>query len=363
MSRRHHGPIATAGNGPERRRRSWPLQTSSRPRTGCPRCPALGCPACAGRVQRRATAPRCPRCPTGCSPISACIAASGASPGRRPARGWARSATRSGACASDRGAPRGSEFRRPPDRCRAGAPAGGDYASAMQRFAALFTALDQTTRTTRKVAALAAYFADAPEPDRLWTIALLSGRRPRRAIQSPRLREWAAERAGLPAWLIEESYPVVGDLAETLSLILPPPERHSDRSLSDWIAGLIAVAPQPEAARKAFVLEAWDSLGATERFVFNKLMTGGFRMGVSQKLMTRALAQATGRDEADLAHRLMGDWTPATTSYADLIEGHDPAASLSRPYPFYLAYQLDDAPAALGDPADWTAEYKWDGIR
>jgi DNA ligase-1 len=233
----------------------------------------------------------------------------------------------------------------------------------MKRFATLFTALDQTTRTTRKVAALAEYFTQAPDADRLWTMALLSGRRPRRAIQAPRLREWAAERAGLPLWLIEESYPVVGDLAETLSLVLPAPSRQSTDSLTDWITRLRAVATQDEADRKALVLDAWNSLGATERFVFNKLMTGGFRMGVSARLMTRALARSTGRDEADLAHRLMGDWTPDSTSFAALIHGDDPAAAQSRPYPFYLAYQLDGAPEDLGDPADWSAEYKWDGIR
>ncbi|NBD29376.1 MAG: ATP-dependent DNA ligase, partial [Alphaproteobacteria bacterium] len=93
-----------------------------------------------------------------------------------------------------------------------------------------------------------------------------------------------------------------------------------------------------------------------------KLLTGGFRIGVSQKLMTRALAQATGQDEADLTHKLMGAWTPETTSWAALIEAHDPSADLSRPYPFYLAYQLEDV-AALGPPSDWLIDRKWDGIR
>ena len=233
----------------------------------------------------------------------------------------------------------------------------------MRRFAALFAALDGTTRTSAKVAALAAYFRTAPEGDRLWTIALLSGRRPRRAVTATDLRAWAAERAGIPLWLFEEAYPVVGDLAETIALVLPPPARTDDRSLSDWMAFLAGLAAQPAEDRHAAILDAWDGLGTTERFLFNKLLTGGFRMGVSQTLMTRALAQATGRDEADLAHRLMGDWTPATTSFAALIHGANPEADLSRPYPFALAYQLEGAAAALGPPADWLAEWKWDGIR
>ena len=233
----------------------------------------------------------------------------------------------------------------------------------MKRFASLFAALDATTKTTAKTAALAGYFRDAPEEDRLWTIALLSGRRPKRAVTATELREWAAEAAGLPLWLFEEAYSVAGDLAETISLILPPPTQGSDETLSGHMRSLIALAGQPAAQRRAAILEAWDSLGPDERFLFNKLITGGFRMGVSQGLMTRALAQATGLEEATLAHRLMGDWTPAGTSYATLIGSKDPAAEARRPYPFALASALEDPPEALGDPADWLAEWKWDGIR
>jgi len=233
----------------------------------------------------------------------------------------------------------------------------------MKRFAALFTALDQTTKTSVKTAALAQYFREAPEDDKLWTIALLSGRRPRRLITTTRLREWAADRAGIPLWLFEACYPVVGDLSETIALVLPPNTRSSDLSLSDWIGRLRSLDTAEDAERKAAILDAWDRLEPVERFVFNKLLTGGWRMGVSQKLMTRALAQATGIEEAELTHRLMGDWTPEKTTFHALVEAPDPTANLSRPYPFYLAYQLETAPEDLGDVADWVAERKWDGIR
>ncbi|MEM6376469.1 MAG: ATP-dependent DNA ligase, partial [Pseudomonadota bacterium] len=234
----------------------------------------------------------------------------------------------------------------------------------MKRFTALYTAIDQSTKTSVKVAALAAYFSDAPDADKLWTVALFSGRRPRRAITTTRLREWAAERAGIPLWLFEEAYPIVGDLAETIALVLPPPSRDHDGSLSDWITRLRALDKAEDATRKTAVLDAWDQMSPPERLVFNKLLTGGFRVGVSRKLMTRALAQSTGRDEAELAHRLMGDWTPDTTSWSSLIEAPDASADLSRPYPFCLAYGLDDMPPEdLGAPADWCAEWKWDGIR
>ena len=233
----------------------------------------------------------------------------------------------------------------------------------MKRFAALFRALDQTTKTTSKVAALAEYLAEAPDRDKVWTIALFSGRRPRRAITVTKLREWAAEQARIPLWLFEESYPVVGDLAETIALVLPPPSRESDMALADQIAEIKALTFADDETRKAAILAAWDRYDTTERFVFNKLITGGFRMGVSQKLMTRALSRATGIEESELAHRLMGDWTPETTDFDRLILAPDPEADLSKPYPFYLAYQLDDPLETLGAPSDWAAEYKWDGIR
>ncbi|MEM8775651.1 MAG: ATP-dependent DNA ligase [Pseudomonadota bacterium] len=234
----------------------------------------------------------------------------------------------------------------------------------MKRFTALYTTIDQTTKTSVKVAELARYFADAPDQDRLWTVALFSGRRPRRTITTTRLREWAAERAGIPLWLFEEAYPIVGDLAETIALVLPDATLTHNRSLSEWITELRALDKEDEDARKTAVLDAWDRMEAAERLVFNKLLTGGFRVGISRKLMTRALAQATGRDEAELAHRLMGDWTPDNTSWRTLIEASDASADLSRPYPFCLAYGIDDeTPDSLGPPEDWTAEWKWDGIR
>ncbi|TCS65763.1 DNA ligase-1 [Primorskyibacter sedentarius] len=233
----------------------------------------------------------------------------------------------------------------------------------MKSFAALFNAIDRTTRTKEKTAALTSYLRDVPDVEKLWTVALFTGRRPRRAVTTTQLREWAAERAGLPLWLLEESYPIVGDLAETIALVLPPPKRPADLPLSHWITRLQRLHDLPPEARKDQILDAWDQLDATERLLFNKLITGGFRIGVSQKLMTRAIAAATERDEAEIALRLMGKWRADTTTWHALIEADDPQADASRPYPFYLAYQLDDAPEDLGDPGDWQAEWKWDGIR
>jgi DNA ligase 1 len=233
----------------------------------------------------------------------------------------------------------------------------------VKQFVALFAALDGTTKTSAKLAALTTYFETAPEADRVWTIALLSGRRPKRSVTATELRLWAAEVAGIPDWLFEESYTIVGDLAETIAHLLPLPNADvADQSLTQWIATLMALTSRPVNARKAAILAAWQSLAPEERFIFNKLITGGFRMGVAQGLMTKALARATGIDEATIAHSLMGDWAPATTSFADLT-APDLAGGTSRPYPFALASQLEGGPETLGDPAEWIAEWKWDGIR
>ncbi len=232
----------------------------------------------------------------------------------------------------------------------------------MRLFAQLFAALDGTTKTTAKLAALTAYFQTAPEADRVWTIALLSGRRPKRSVTSTELRDWAAEAAGMPLWLFEESYAMVGDLAETIALILPPAHGVDAPSLSAVIADLVQLTGQPAERRKAAILGFWGRLGPTERLLFNKLITGGFRMGVSQGLMTRALATATGVEEAVLAHRLMGDWSPQTTPFEALVR-EDGSGPASRPYPFALAAPLEEGPEELGDAGAWRAEWKWDGIR
>ncbi|WP_020569327.1 ATP-dependent DNA ligase [Neolewinella persica] len=233
----------------------------------------------------------------------------------------------------------------------------------MKNFAELFTQLDQTTKTLKKVAALVDFFERANDEDRLWAIAILSHRRPKRTVKTSLMRVWAAELAGVPLWLFEESYHVVGDLAETIALVLPPPTTRHDASLSDWIAVIKSLEKQEDALKKEVVVKAWEGMAYPERFVFNKLITGGFRVGVSQKLMMRALAQFEGQEENSIAHRLMGNWTPDNTTYEELIRSENPLDDVSRPYPFYLAYALESEPATLGDPANWQVERKWDGIR
>ncbi|MBC2838517.1 ATP-dependent DNA ligase [Robiginitalea sp. SC105] len=235
----------------------------------------------------------------------------------------------------------------------------------MNEFAELIRTLDATNKTNAKVAALSAYFRDAPDADKVWTIAILSHRRPPRPVNTRLLREWASELAGIPLWLFEESYHIVGDLAETIALVIPRTggEESHNRSLQDYLLDMIYLKDREEHEKKAYLTEHWQKLGYYERFVLTKLMTGGFRIGISQKLMTRALSQATGVEEDLLAFRLMGNWDPAASSFRQLVLEEQESENQSRPYPFYLAYAIEETPEALGAPGDWLMEHKWDGIR
>ena len=233
----------------------------------------------------------------------------------------------------------------------------------MKAFADLYTTLDETTRTNEKVEALTSYFAGADPTDAAWAIYFLSGRKPKQAVPSKKLREWAAAEAQVPDWLFNESYDAVGDVAETVALLLPPPERSSDVSLTDWVRRLLTLRESEEAVQHAAMLDAWRSMDRTQRFVWNKLISGSFRVGVSQQLVTRAIGKAGGVDPAVVAHRLMGDWEPSPTFYAGLIAADATDADQSRPYPFCLAHAIEGEPDALGPVDEWQAEWKWDGIR
>ena len=233
----------------------------------------------------------------------------------------------------------------------------------MERLAQLVDSLDLSNSTDAKVNALAAYFDEAPDADKVWLIALLQGKRPKRPVKTTLLHHWSAEAAGLPLWFFERTYENVGDLAECIALILPEASDRWGLSLADTMDWLQGLRDLDEATCRSKVQNAWHRMRPTERFVFNKLITGGFRIGISQKLMTRALAKSTGVEEDLLAHRSMGDWDPQQTGFGPLILRANEGEEASRPYPFFLAYGLEVGPETLGDPSEWWADRKWDGIR
>ena len=233
----------------------------------------------------------------------------------------------------------------------------------MKRFANLFLSLDRTNKTNEKVELLKGYFLSAPDEDKIWALALFTGRRPPRKIRTTDVHVWAMEMAGIPDWLFRESYHSVGDLAETISLILPESEGSSDKTLSEWFHYLSALNTATDEEKKKYITDAWRQLSRYEIFVFNKLLMGSFRVGVSQTLVVRAIGEATGMEPPVVSHRVMGKWNPSDTTWQDLIHSENIQDHNSKPYPFYLAYSLELSLEDMGRPDEWFVEWKWDGIR
>lgn len=234
----------------------------------------------------------------------------------------------------------------------------------MKQFAQLVAAVDQTTQAEAKVNAMAAYLSSVGEEDRMWMLALFCQKRPKRSLKTAQLRTWVAEYLAMPDWLIEVSYQSVGDLTETLSLLLPPPEEaREDHSLTFWMKQIQDLSTIDPEDQKAFLFEAWKSLDAHERFVIHKLLTGGFRSSVPRKLLAKAVSHSTGLAENAIAHRLAGTWTAETTSYQELFFSEDEADRLSRSYPFQAVGLIDEFPTDLGEVEAWEVEWQWEGIR
>ena len=266
----------------------------------------------------------------------------------------------------------------------------------MKRFARLYDAIDGTTSTNAKVAAIAAYLAEAPPDDAAWALFFLTGRRLKRHLPTRLLHAWTIELTGLPEWLVHESYGAVGDFAETIALLLDgrleprdPSDLHRPRadvegrlpfgdehgpppvdlavegvSLTTWIERrILPLRPMDDEDRRVHVIAWWSRLPRAELFLLNKLLTGEFRVGVSHTLVVRAVAQFAHLPTAAVEHRLMGNWEPSAAAFRALVAPDDPGGDPSRPYPFCLAAPLEGAVEELGAPGEWLAEWKWDGIR
>ena len=233
----------------------------------------------------------------------------------------------------------------------------------MKHFAELINALESTNKTNAKIDAIIDYLERAPDEDKVWFIALFTGKRPKRNVNTNYMKEWALEITQLPSWLFQESYSSVGDLGETLSLILPPPTEKIDKSLSEWMNEIIGLKEKSDAEKKDFVLNSWNGLDYTERLIFNKLLGGSFRIGVSDKTLINALTKFSNQESSALTHSLMGKWQPENTSFKELISAENINPDNSKPYPFCLAYPLEKDLEDLGKPDEWQIEYKWDGIR
>jgi DNA ligase-1 len=249
----------------------------------------------------------------------------------------------------------------------------------MKAFAALYRDLDASTSNLAKQAALQHYLREADAADAAWAVYFLAGGKPRQLVPTKLLRLLAQESAGLPEWLFDESYDAVGDLAETIALLLPPPSETHDLGLATWVEQHLL--PLREAAKTApeqladRLRAQWRQLAAEERLVYFKLITGAFRVGVSKLQVTQALAAVGGIDAKRVAQRLMGythiGARPQPGDYSALVapeSGEEQVQKTSgQPYPFFLAHPfnlpVEQFDAVLGPPADWIVEWKWDGIR
>jgi DNA ligase-1 len=241
----------------------------------------------------------------------------------------------------------------------------------MREFARLYAELDETTATNRKLEALQYYFAHAAPENAAWAVYFLAGGKPRQAVPAKLLWQYAIEYSGIDEWLFDECYQAVGDMAETIAHILPPPALRSDIGLAEWMEQRIGPlrGADPGAIRAA-LFGYWNELDARERFLLAKLIGGGFRVGVSRLLVTRALANIAAVDSKLVAQRLMG-WTdgsvrPTAAGFLRLIAAQSDEEHQLRggqPYPFFLAHQLQGEPGALGELGDWQVEWKYDGIR
>lgn len=233
----------------------------------------------------------------------------------------------------------------------------------MELFARFIDTVEGTNKSNARLDAIVDYLRQAPEKDKLWFIALFTGKRPKRNVNTNLMKEWALEITGLPYWLFVESYSSVGDLGETLSLILPPAQNRIDNSLTGWMEDIVNLKTKSEAEKKAFVLDAWNGLDYTERLIFNKLIGGSFRIGISYKMLVNALARYSQQEPSALMYSIMGNWTVDSITFDELIFGSEQGEDFSKPYPFCLAYPLEKALTELGEVEDWLVEYKWDGIR
>lgn len=235
----------------------------------------------------------------------------------------------------------------------------------MRAFSELFENLDTTTSTNEKLAALTRYFRTAPAADAAWAAYFLSGRRLKRLVGGATLRNWLLRESGLPDWLLEETYAEVGDLAETIALLIDAADEEIpvDIPLVQWIERLLDLQDLAEEEQRQRVVRWWRELDARGRFLLNKLLTGELRVGVSAGLVERALSEVTGHPRPVIAHRMMGAWQPNESFWEFLHSEADEAGDRSRPYPFCLASPLETTVESLGPVSDWLVEWKWDGIR
>lgn len=217
-----------------------------------------------------------------------------------------------------------------------------------------------------------AYFAAAEPADAAWAAYFLAGGKQRQIVPGRLLRQLCRESIAMPEWLFDECYHAVGDLAETLSLLLPHRSGDEVHGLATWMEEfLLPLRGLPPVDAMARLLPLLQRLDQGTQLVALKLITGAFRVGVARASVVRALAATAGVEPATMAQRFVGytdtQTAPSAARFAQLLHAGDETGRDGRPYPFFLAHALlvedDDPRDELGPVEDWLVEWKWDGMR
>ncbi len=233
----------------------------------------------------------------------------------------------------------------------------------MKLFSELYLALKRNNPDIEKTGLLIDYFSNAYRRDSIWALYFLTGGKLKRAVKTSELKELALEFSGIPDWLFDESYGIVDDVMETISLILPAEKIHSEKSLSYWIDYIEQIRAADEVYRKNKITEAWKILDQTEKYIFNKMITGNFRSVVNEKILVKALSELLDIETNIITRRLNCEWHPDSMSFNDLFRRNDPKDLISKPYQFLSEQVLETGPEELGVAEEWYAERKLSGIR
>jgi DNA ligase-1 len=234
----------------------------------------------------------------------------------------------------------------------------------MDRFAELLDRLVLTPSRNGKLRLLTDYFQAAPDPDRGFAVAAITGDLAIAAVKPAMLRALVVER--MDPVLFAYSYDYVGDLAETVSLVWPEPEPHRIANHTPTLGEVVEKLQLTSRSDGPKVLAGLlDNAGIPARFAIIKLVTGGLRIGVSARLAKQALADFGKVDIADVEELWHGLAPPYLPLFA-WLEGKAPkpaqsAKALFRPV--MLSHPIEDNDLEKLDPADYVAEWKWDGIR
>jgi DNA ligase-1 len=231
-------------------------------------------------------------------------------------------------------------------------------------FAKLIQELGDVSSNDVKISLLINYFSTAPDEDKTWAIGLFTGWKLKRVVKTSLITSWVSENKNIPKWLFDECYKQVGDLAETIALLLPQQEFNlNEGDLADYIRLLKKLEKATDEEKKEQIVSCWNKMNTSEIFLFNKLISGSIHKDVSEKIVIQSLSKLYNEPAPVLVHRLSGKWDPAGLDFDKLVHGEGKGDKFSQPYPFFQAHEFTDTVSSLGTPESWHAEWKWDGIR